>query len=933
MRIKVTKETVAITEYSCINEGEVCVNTCYFDLPQCFEGLSVTAAFNNVPIPIKNGACNIPSLKKGTVTVGVYAYTEDESGITLMYSPKPTLFYVNSGSYSDEIGVEETPTISQFEQFCKSFSEELMQITAPEGAERLGNKVSNLIDVELNDSVYPTANAVKKYSDEMLVRYGETVKSAYQTKLNKQNVVDESSTDEQYPSAKAVYDAVKDKQEKLISGENIKTINGESLLGNGDIVVKGESGVAVGGGVNSDFAAAVTEAIGEKTSYELMSAAVTDGAYINKNNGETLNATSGQKTEAIDVAVGEKYKVTGCYGFYGCLIAAYDSEGAYIQSSSVYSDESNNIRAIDYEYTVPEGVAQIICSTRMNVAANKTQGLDVAVKKEVTELNSVQELIGTSVDGIEEKVSYSVSNVCPNGNFEDASNWSALNTGTTFSIENNTATATNIADASLGQVGISQNLDRTILPQVEDDVWFISAKIKVPKGCNRIQLTLNNVDGFEYIYLNTDVKIHDGYITMSGVKRFAQSANSGTTLGISASFAKTRYPDFSCKIKEVTVIKNIDSSYTDEEIKNIYSAILEQNGGYIGGTVNVVGVKGFLDKLSYEYQNKSTVTSDKVVTVGENGDFPTVNQALMYLSKFYPAYSDGGIECEIKILDGTVINEQIRVEKIDLSYISLTTDNADNTVKVDVTGWSGITHDTRGNKPFFSGEHGARLPCIKCLFSCIVPDGGWIPSKYTDDSGNEIESNIVVGYFCNRGSMGVIAGEAIYSGSEAGGLENVGFENFYDNIIANNNSEIVLREAIARNAGRYGVMARHISRVSARSADITGCGETGAYADRSSMLDVRFANVSNSKNGLQCFNTSNMTAVETIANNITDVVADSREGSVLNCAEMTIDSAKDVFKVLNGGTVIARKTSPANVTGTLYSKDINAVDVNGVIYA
>ena len=851
MKVIVTKEAVVIAEYSCINEGEVCVNTCYFDLPECFEGLCVTAAFNNIPVPVIDNQCNIPSLKKGTVTLGVYAYTEDENGVTLMYSPKPTVFYVNPGSYLEEIGVEETPTVTEFEQYCKSFSAQALELV--EGAEQTSNKVTEIT---------------------------------------------EESTDEQYPTAKAVYD----------------------LFGN----------IEVSGGVED--VDKIKNSIGNTTYIKDITDTFTlSNGFYNKSTGVLTANANAKGTEIFPVTVGEKFYVTGAYGYFASLIVAFDENNTYLPDKSVFSSENANTNVDDYEYIVPEGVAYIGCSTRL--AGTSAASKNLIVKKEFTELNDVQELVRETAQEVADTVSLNATNVCPNGNFEDTSNWKARNTGTNLSISNNVATVTNIPDATAGQVGITQNLDKDALHQIANSVWFISAKIKVPKETQKIQMTLNNVDGYEYLYTNTDVKIFDDFITICGVKRFTQSTLSGATLGITADFNKYYYPDFSCQIKEVTIIKDIDNSYTDEEIKNIYSTILEQHGGYIDGSVNVAGVKGTLNKLNYDYANDGIVTKNKVVTVGENGDFKTINQALRCLSKFYPAYVDSGIECEVKILDGTIINEQIRLERIDLSHISITTDNADNTVQVDVTGWDGITHDTRGNKPFFSAEYGARLPCIKCLFSCIVPEGGWVTQKYTDENGNEVDTNMAVGYFCNRGSTGVIAGETTYSGSTSQGLANVGFENFYDNIIANNNSEIVLREAIARNAGRYGVMARHISRVSARSADITNCADTAAYADRSSMMDVRFADVSGSNNGLQCFNTSNMTAVETIANNITNIVADSREGSVLNCAEMTIDTAKDVFKVLNGGTIIATSTAPTNVSGTLNSKETNMVDVNGVIYA
>lgn len=52
---------------------------------------------------------------------------------------------------------------------------------------------------------------------------------------NKVTSLSSSSTDTQYPSAKLVYDELNDKQETLVSGTNIKTVNNESLLGSGNI--------------------------------------------------------------------------------------------------------------------------------------------------------------------------------------------------------------------------------------------------------------------------------------------------------------------------------------------------------------------------------------------------------------------------------------------------------------------------------------------------------------------------------------------------------------------------------------------------------------------------------------------------------------------------------------------------------------------------
>ena len=54
---------------------------------------------------------------------------------------------------------------------------------------------------------------------------------------NKVTSLSSSNTDTQYPSAKLVYNELNDKQETLVSGTNIKTVNNESLLGSGNITI------------------------------------------------------------------------------------------------------------------------------------------------------------------------------------------------------------------------------------------------------------------------------------------------------------------------------------------------------------------------------------------------------------------------------------------------------------------------------------------------------------------------------------------------------------------------------------------------------------------------------------------------------------------------------------------------------------------------
>ena len=63
----------------------------------------------------------------------------------------------------------------------------------------------------------------------------------YEISSRKVTSLSSASSNTQYPSAKCVYDALAQKQNALVSGTNIKTIDGESILGVGDFATKSAS--------------------------------------------------------------------------------------------------------------------------------------------------------------------------------------------------------------------------------------------------------------------------------------------------------------------------------------------------------------------------------------------------------------------------------------------------------------------------------------------------------------------------------------------------------------------------------------------------------------------------------------------------------------------------------------------------------------------
>ncbi len=119
MKVKVTEKQVMITEISEVNEGEYGINRCDFNLPKAFEELAVTAIFNGIPVPVTDGKCIIPSLPNGNCIFGVYAYRKNGEEMELMYSPKPTMFFVGKGSFCRDIDEEIIPEVFEYETYCQ----------------------------------------------------------------------------------------------------------------------------------------------------------------------------------------------------------------------------------------------------------------------------------------------------------------------------------------------------------------------------------------------------------------------------------------------------------------------------------------------------------------------------------------------------------------------------------------------------------------------------------------------------------------------------------------------------------------------------------------------------------------------------------------------------------------------------------------------
>lgn len=345
--------------------------------------------------------------------------------------------------------------------------------------------------------------------------------------------------------------------------------------------------------------------------------------------------------------------------------------------------------------------------------------------------------------------------------------------------------------------------------------------------------------------------------------------------------------------------------------------------------------KDVLTKKIYPKEPVDYIYRPVTVTVGTGGDYATITEALQYLSQFYPQYAKGGMLCQIKILNGTTISEQIYVDGADYSWITITYEGYDpdslnydqvalniangtivfdttpnyNAVAVDARGFGQTSHDQRGDYTLFRAENGGKLPIIGCVFKLVNPHA----------------SIGIAGMVCNRSSAGVVKTLC-------------GFIGFNDGVISNNESSITIREGITMNCTRWGCHARHNGEVSARSVIATGCAtlassseQGAAVADRVADMDVREAYLS----GKVAIRSSNGS---TICARVTHILGGGVAGTYLVQADYSgrINGSGITFEGVAGGGysvmfggIIDAFSPTGNPT---FNVTKNTVTSNGIIF-
>ena len=224
----------------------------------------------------------------------------------------------------------------------------------------------------------------------------------------------------------------------------------------------------------------------------------------------------------------------------------------------------------------------------------------------------------------------------------------------------------------------------------------------------------------------------------------------------------------------------------------------------------------------------TALSTNITVDVGAGQTYTTINQALGYLSGFYPMYKQSGITATINLKAGFVMAEQVLVSGIDLGWITITGVDAET-----VINHTALTTDFTSadygfaSYPAFGVSKGGVLPRINQLFNMNLGVSGASSNKH--------------------GVMAVGAGSSadIMNGK---GVKNAGTIGIY----ATYSSTINATNANASGAGTYGIYAGYSSTINAERANASSAGQYGIIASRTSTINALNALVRNQSSGLNC---------------------------------------------------------------------------------
>lgn len=173
MKVQVTINNVKIIKETGLNENEYNIHEFEFEFVEEYEGLTKKAVFTDANEQsyietIVNNKCSVPTEvlhKNEYVTIGVYAYEVENEELKLRYSPQPTHFFVNEGSYKS-VNNSTPPTPSEIEQLQSQITQNSNDIDVLEG------NILNLQEEQVaqNRNIQANADDIEEIQQEQITQ-------------------------------------------------------------------------------------------------------------------------------------------------------------------------------------------------------------------------------------------------------------------------------------------------------------------------------------------------------------------------------------------------------------------------------------------------------------------------------------------------------------------------------------------------------------------------------------------------------------------------------------------------------------------------------------------------------------------------------------------------------------------------------------------
>ena len=382
------------------------------------------------------------------------------------------------------------------------------------------------------------------------------------------------------------------------------------------------------------------------------------------------------------------------------------------------------------------------------------------------------------------------------------------------------------------------------------------ARVDNPHGVTKAQVGLGNADNTADVdkkVLSATKLTTPRNITISGEVAGSVSFDGSADINISATIQPNSVAlgtdttgDYVSSVADktgvVTLVKadvgleNVDN--TSDINKPISTATQTALNTKVDTTTNqtIAGVKTFssspiVPTPTINFQPVPLRSTNITVNVGAGQTYTTINQALEYLSGFYPMYKKSGITATINLKAGFVMAEQVLVSGIDLGWITIVGEDAETIIT-----HTALTTSFSGDYPAFGVDKGGTSPVIGQLFRFNVEKAG--EGKHglmTHGAGSSANVSFGKG-FIGAGTYGIYAYSSTVNANSAN-CSGAG----YNGIYATRGSTINATNANCSSAGTYGIVADRCSTVNAESANCSGAGYNGIYATRGSTVNANNA--------------------------------------------------------------------------------------------